>query len=132
MHTDLDTLFSSSDFISLHLPLTAETHHLVDKKRFQQMKPTAILINTARGALVDENALIEALGNGWIMGAGLDVFEQEPLSEDHPLKQMDNVVITSHVGWYSKDSVKELQTKAAQEVLRVLSGNRPTAWVNPW
>jgi D-3-phosphoglycerate dehydrogenase len=131
-HVDLDTLFSSSDYISLHLPLTSQTHHLVNENRLKSMKKTAILVNTARGGLIDEKALEKALLQGWISGAGLDVFEHEPLSKNHPLKQMDNVVITSHVSWYSKDSGRELQSKAAQEVFRVLSDKEPVAWVNPW
>jgi len=128
----LDTLFRDSDYISLHLPLNPQTHHLVNEHRLKSMKKTAILVNTARGALIDEAALEKALCRGWILAAGLDVFEKEPLPETHPFKQMDNLVMTSHVGWYSKESGKELQSKAAKEVFNVLSGKEPTAWVNPW
>ena len=96
------------------------------------MKPTAILINTSRGEIVDEAALARALKEGWILAAGLDVFEREPLPADSPLLELENVILTGHVGWYSKDSVKELQTRAAREVTRVLMGSEPEHWVNPW
>jgi D-3-phosphoglycerate dehydrogenase len=130
--TDLDTLLAESDYVSLHAPLSPETRHIIDEIALKKMKPTAILVNTSRGEVIDERALIKALQEGWILAAGLDVFEKEPLPEDHPLLEMSNVVLSGHVGWYSKDSVKELQTRAAQEVLRVLSGETPVCWVNPW
>jgi len=128
----LDELLSGSDYVSLHVPLTPQTKHLIKEDTLKRMKQTAIIVNTSRGAVIDEAALVKALREGWILGAGLDVFEREPLPEDHPLKQLDNVILTYHVGWYSKDSVRELQTKAAEEVFRVLSGGRPLSWVNPW
>ena len=96
------------------------------------MKPTAILVNTARGELIDEKALAKALSEGRVAAAGLDVFEQEPLSLDHPFIHLPNVVLSGHVGWYSKDAVKELQTRGAQEIVRVLSGGVPQCWVNRW
>jgi D-3-phosphoglycerate dehydrogenase len=129
---DLDTLLTRSDYITLHVPLTDKTRHLIDDSALRKMKPTAILVNTARGAVIDERALVKALQQGRILGAGLDVFEKEPLAKDHPLVGMSNVVLTSHVAWYSRESTKDLQTRAAQEILRVLSGNRPVCWVNPW
>jgi D-3-phosphoglycerate dehydrogenase len=129
---DLDTLLSESDFISLHTPLTPETRHIINGAAFKKMKPTAILVNTSRGGAIDTDALVNALQEGQILQAGLDVFENEPLPTDHPLVGMDNVILTSHVAWYSKESAKDLQTGAAEEILRVLSGKQPVNWVNPW
>jgi D-3-phosphoglycerate dehydrogenase len=130
--TDLDDLLALSDYISLHAPLTPQTRHLINEPSLQKMKPTAILINTSRGELIDEQALIQALAENRILAAGLDVFEREPVPPDHPLLNLPNVILTGHVGWYSKDAVKELQTRGAQEVLRVLSGEPPQCWVNRW
>lgn len=129
---DLDTLFAESDYISLHTPLSLDTKHMIGEAALRKMKQTAILVNTSRGEVIDEDALIRALNEGWILAAGLDVFEKEPLRHDHPLLRMSNVVLTGHVAWYSKDSVRELQTRAAHEVLRVLSGKIPICWVNKW
>ncbi|MGD8883901.1 MAG: C-terminal binding protein [Desulfobacterales bacterium] len=129
---ELDTLLSQSDFISVHAPLTPETQHMIDAAALKKMKKTAILINTSRGPVIDEIALIKALQEGRILRAGLDVFEDEPIGAKHPLVDMSNVILTSHVAWYSKDSAKDLQTGAAKEILRVLSGKRPVNWVNPW
>jgi D-3-phosphoglycerate dehydrogenase len=89
-------------------------------------------VNTSRGAVVDEAALIKALEEKRILAAGLDVFEKEPIGKNHPLVRIPNVVLTSHVAWYSKDSARELQSRAAQEVRRVLTGERPVCWVNSW
>jgi D-3-phosphoglycerate dehydrogenase len=129
---DLDTLCSESDYISLHAPLTAQNAHLLDRERFARMKPTAIVVNTARGGLIDEAALIEALSAGRIFGAGIDVYETEPPSRDNPLFALDNVVVSDHTGWYSEESVAELQTKAAEEVARVFRGEAPRHWLNRW
>ena len=96
------------------------------------MKNTAILINTSRGAVIDTQALAHALQEEQILGAGLDVFENEPLPADHPLVRMPDVILTSHVAWYSKDSVKDLHTGAAREIMQVLSGDKPINWANPW
>lgn len=129
---DIDELCREADVISLHTPLTQETRHLINRDRFSLMKPGVILVNTARGGIVDEQALVDALRSGRVSGAGLDVFEQEPLPLDHPLLAFDNVVVTDHTGWYSEESVTELQTKATQEVVRVFRGERPRSWVNRW
>ncbi len=128
----LEELFSCSDYLSLHAPLTEKTRHIVDADRLNCMKPTAILVNTARGGLIDEDALAAALAAERIAGAGLDVFEKEPPPADHPLLSLPNVVLSGHVGWYSRDAVQELQRRAAEEVVRVLSGGTPHNWVNPW
>jgi len=118
----LDEIFATADILSLHCPLTPETHHLVNATRLEQMKPTAVLVNTARGALVDTVALAHALAQGQIASAGLDVFEQEPLPENHPLRDCPNAILTSHLAWYSERSVPELQRKAAEEIVRGLRG----------
>lgn len=129
---DLDTLCAEADLISLHAPLTPETRHAIDAARLARMQPHAILVNTGRGGLVDELALATALREGRIAGAGIDVFEREPPDRDHPLLQVDGVVVSDHTGWYSEASVRELQRRAAEEVARVLGGEAPVAWVNRW
>jgi D-3-phosphoglycerate dehydrogenase / 2-oxoglutarate reductase len=129
---DVATVCREADVISLHAPLTPETRHLVGAPELVLMKPTAILVNTGRGGLVDEAALVAALRAGRPFGAGLDVFEREPFATDHPLAELDNVVLSDHTAWYSEASVRELQTRAAQEVARVFAGERPGSWVNPW
>ncbi|MBN1102296.1 MAG: C-terminal binding protein [Deltaproteobacteria bacterium] len=130
--SDLDTLLTESDYISIHAPLTPETRHMINHKAFHRMKKTAVLVNTSRGELVDEKALVKALQDGRILAAGIDVFEREPIDGTHPLLALSNVVLTGHVGWYSKDAVRELQTRAAQEVARVFQGQPPVCWVNRW
>jgi D-3-phosphoglycerate dehydrogenase / 2-oxoglutarate reductase len=129
---DIATLCAESDLISLHAPLTSETRHVIGAAELARMQPTTILVNTARGGLIDEAALVDALRSGRIFGAGLDVFEQEPPPTDHPLWTLDNVVLTDHTAWYSEASVRELQTRASQEVARVFSGQPPGSWVNRW
>ncbi|MCL5073689.1 MAG: C-terminal binding protein, partial [Actinobacteria bacterium] len=121
--TGLEEIFARSDFIAVNCPLTDNTKHLVNEQRLKKMKKTAYLINTARGSIVDEKALINALKESLIAGAGLDVFEQEPLSNDNPLLKMENVILTPHCGWYTEDSIIDLKIKAAQEIIRVLNGD---------
>jgi D-3-phosphoglycerate dehydrogenase len=128
----LDRLCREADFVSVHAPLTAETRHLLGGAQFALMKPTAIVVNTARGPLIDEAALVEALQAGRIQGAGIDVYEHEPPRRDHPLFALDNVVLSDHTGWYSEESVNELQTKAAEEIARVFRGEAPRHWLNRW
>lgn len=128
---DLETLCRESDYLSIHVPLVAETHHIMSTPQFALMKPTAIVVNTARGPVIDEPALVAALREGRIAGAGLDVFEQEPVAKDHPLLGMDNVVLSSHAAWYSEDSEYEIRTKTAQNVVDVLQGRLPTYLANP-
>lgn len=129
---DLDTLCERADLISLHTPLTDATRRLIDHRRLALMKPTAILINVSRGGLIDDGALADALRRGALFGAGLDVFEAEPIAPDHPLLAAPNTVISDHTAWYSEQSVAMLQTKAAEEVGRVLDGAPPLNWVNRW
>jgi D-3-phosphoglycerate dehydrogenase / 2-oxoglutarate reductase len=123
--TKLDDLFRESDFISVHAPNTPATRHLVSAEMIALMKPMAYLINTGRGPVVDEVALIEALQSRKIAGAGFDVFESEPLPAGNPLRLMDNVILTSHYAWYSEGAIRELKETAAMEALRVLRGEEP-------
>ncbi len=128
---DLDALLRTSDFISIHAPLTDQTRHMFGESAFRKMKKTAFLINTARGPIVDEGALYEALKTGEIAGAGVDVMEQEPPSLDNPLLKLDNFIVTPHTAWYSEDSQRLLQQEAARAVAAVLKGGKPRSLVNP-
>lgn len=125
-----DQLLRESDYLSVHCPLTADTHHLFNEAAFRAMKPTAIFINTARGAVVNEEDLIHALEQGEISMAGIDVTETEPIPVGHPLLKLDNAVVTPHAAWYSEEAVQNLQLKAAQEAARVLMGQPPLNPVN--
>jgi D-3-phosphoglycerate dehydrogenase len=127
---ELSTLLKESDYVSVHALLNQETRHLIGEKELKQMKPTAHLINTARGGVIDEGALIQALSEKWIAGAGLDVFEQEPIAPDNPLLRMDNVIITPHCAGSSEASVERLKLSVAQEAARVLTGRWPKNVVN--
>ncbi len=126
-----DALLARSDVLSIHTPLTEETRGLFDEPVLRRMKPTAILVNTARGPIVPNAALRRALREGWIAGAGLDVLEQEPAPPDEPLLAEPRAIITPHIAWYSEASMLELQTRAAEEVARVLTGQPPRHVVNP-
>ena len=128
---DFATLLKTSDYISIHSPLVPETKHLFNAEAFRQMKRTAYLVNTARGPIVDEAALAQALDAGQIAGAALDVMAQEPPAAGSPLFGRGNVIITPHTSFYSEESLVELQTKAAQEVVAVLKGQAPRNPVNP-
>lgn len=127
----LEELLREADIVSLHAPLTANTKGIIGKDQLKIMKPTAYLVNVSRGPLVDEFALIEALKEGYIAGAGLDVLENEPPKTDNPLLKMENVIITPHAAWYSNDSNIELQKKAAQNIAQVISGQVPKTVLNP-
>jgi len=115
-------LLSQADIISLHLPLNSETRHLINEDTIGQMKPASIIINTARGGLIDTVALAKALQSGKIGAAGLDVFEEEPLAATHPLMSCDNTILTSHTAWYSASSIPVLQKMAMDELVRGLTG----------
>jgi D-3-phosphoglycerate dehydrogenase len=127
----LAELAERSDYVSIHAPLTEETRGLVGREVLSRMKPTAFLVNTARGAIVDQDALAEALHAGRIAGAGLDVFEPEQLPAGHPLLTAPGVIATPHVAFYSEESIRELEVKAAENVAAILAGRRPAAVVNP-
>jgi D-3-phosphoglycerate dehydrogenase len=123
-------LVKVSDYISIHTPLMPETQHLFSAEVFGRMKPTAYLVNTARGPIIDEDALARALDRGQLAGAALDVLEKEPPSAS-PLLGRDNVILTPHTGFYSEESLVDLQMKASEEVVRVLTGQPPRNPVNP-
>ena len=124
-------LLTTSDFITIHAPLTQETEHMFSDAEFRAMKPTAYLINTARGGIVDTAALATALRNGDIAGAGLDVLETEPPEPDTELLMFDNVVVTPHAAFVSEDAILELEVTAAKCVAQVLTGQLPESVVNP-
>jgi D-3-phosphoglycerate dehydrogenase len=126
----LDELLAQSDVVSLHCPLTPETRHLIDERALGRMKPTAVLINTSRGPVVDEQALARALAGGRIAGAGLDVFEQEPLAPASPLLRLDNVVVTPHIAGYSSDYLESSWRLSVDTVLALAEGRRPRSYVN--
>ncbi len=126
----LEELLRSSDLISVHTPLTDETRHILGAEQFKMMKPTAYVVNTGRGPVIDEAALVEALASGELAGAGLDVYEIEPLPADHALFSLPNVVLTSHAAFYSEGSIEELQRRTAQNVALALQGKIPTNVTN--
>jgi D-3-phosphoglycerate dehydrogenase len=126
----LDEVARESDFLSLHAPAGPETRHMVGERLLSLMPSHAILINTARGTLVDSAALARALREGWIAGAGLDVLENEPLDREHELRAFDTVVFTPHVAFYSEASLRDLQRKAAEELRAALAGEGPRYLVN--
>lgn len=128
---DFDTLLSTSDFISLHIPLMGATHHILNKAAFSKMKKSAILVNTARGGLVDEDALVTALQSGCLSGAALDVAASEPINPNSPLLGMDNVIITPHVAWYTEEAQHRLQSIAASDMAQALYGEIPKNLLNP-
>jgi len=128
--TDFDTVLKRSDFISIHCPLNESTHHLVGEQAFQKMEKKPILINTSRGPIVDEKALIQALVEGRVSGAALDVLEKEPPDPQNPLLKMENVILSPHVSFYSEESIKELKRRTAENVAKVLMGKWPRSVVN--
>jgi D-3-phosphoglycerate dehydrogenase len=128
---DLGELLAAADYVSLHLPLTPATRHLINADALAQMKPTAYLINTARGAIVDEAALLAALDQGTIAGAALDVMTQEPPAPDHPLPAHPRVIATPHVAFSSSAAIADLAAKAAAHVVQALTGQVPDRVVNP-
>ena len=127
---DLDTLCRQSDYVSLHVPLLSETRHLISQRELALIKPGAILINTARGPVLDGRALLEAVQSGRLAGAGVDVFEEEPLAADSPLRRHPRIVLSDHAAWYSEDSLAELQRTVAEEAVRVCTGGLPLAIAN--
>ncbi len=128
---ELDELLRRADYISIHAPLTDATRRMIGAEQFKAMKPTAILVNTSRGPLVDTDALYEALLRGEINSAGIDVHDPEPPKKDCKLFRLDNVVLTDHAGWYSQESQLALQQTAARNVALVLAGKPPLFCVNP-
>ena len=127
----LDELARRSDYVSVHTLLSAETRHLIGEKFFRRTKPNAILINTARGPVVDERALLGALKEKRLAGAALDVWEQEPVTADNPLLKLENVIATPHSAYFSTAAVGQVPRRCGEEVARVLTGQRPLNVVNP-
>jgi len=128
---DFQTLLLRSDFVSLHVPLTAETRNMIGKAELELMKPSAILVNNARGGLIEEEALYEALAGGGIAGAALDVFAQEALSADHPLTRLDNLLCSPHVAGQTEEALVRMSVGAAENILKVFRGEVPSFVVNP-
>ncbi len=127
----LEELLAGADIVSLHTPLTPESRHLIDEKALRRMKPTAFLVNTARGAVVDTAALVRALREGWIAGAGIDTLEEEPPSRELELLSLPNVTLAPHAAWYSEDAMVDLKRKTAEAAVAALRTERPTSVVNP-
>lgn len=130
-YADLPDLFAESDYVALACPLTPETRGIVSAPLLARMKPTAWLLNVARGPVVDEAALLDALRARRIGGAALDVYWQQPLAADHPLRSLDNVLLTPHTAGLTRESVVEMSRVAAEEVVRILRGERPKNFINP-
>ncbi|MEN2999175.1 MAG: glyoxylate reductase [Acidilobaceae archaeon] len=129
-YKELDELLSTSDIVTLHTPLTPETRYLVNEERLRKMKRSALLINTARGAVVDTNALVKALREGWIAGAALDVFEREPLEPNHPLTALKNVVLTPHTASATAETRRKMAELAAENLIAFSEGREPPTLVN--
>ena len=127
---DLDSLLADSDFISLHCPLSESSRHIINAANLAKMKASAYLINTARGELIEEGALLDAVASGRIAGAALDVLSVEPPPPDFPLLHEEGITITPHAGWYSEASKLDVRVKAIDDVLRVLKGQEPRSPVN--
>jgi D-3-phosphoglycerate dehydrogenase len=127
---DFDTVLKESDFISIHCPLNESTRHLLGEKEFQKMEKKPLVINTSRGPIIDEVALIQALTKRQVSGAGLDVLEKEPPDPQNPLLKMENVIIAPHISFYSEESISELKWRTAENVSSVLLGKWPRSVVN--
>jgi D-3-phosphoglycerate dehydrogenase len=128
---ELDDLLGEADFLSFHVPLTPETHHLLNSESLARLKTSCRIVNTSRGAVIDEQALVRALESGAVAGAALDVFEVEPPSADHPLCRAPNTLLTPHISSSTKESLEKMAVDAARGVLDVLAGRKPDYPVNP-
>ncbi|GBC75283.1 Putative 2-hydroxyacid dehydrogenase [archaeon HR06] len=126
----LEELLKESDFVSIHVPLTKETYHLLNEEKLKMMKPTAILVNTARGAIIDQKALAKALKEGWISYAGLDVFEKEPIDMKDELLNLNNVILAPHIASATKQARSKMAELASRNLLAVLKGEMPLHLVN--
>jgi phosphoglycerate dehydrogenase-like enzyme len=126
----LDSVLRNSNFISIHAPLTPETRGMIGEQQLQMMKKTAYLVNTSRGQIINEMALCKALEKGWIAGAGIDVYEKEPPDYDNRLFKFENVVLTPHIAYYTKEAIERLEMSAAKEAIRMLKGELPQNLVN--
>lgn len=126
-----DEVLAGSDVISIHVPLTEQTHHLISTEALARMRPGSMLVNTSRGGVVDTAAVVEALQSGHLRGAGLDVFETEPLPQDSALRDCPTAILTPHASWYSEESETELKHRVIENVVEVLAGRRPRNILNP-
>jgi len=127
----LDDLLERSQVISLHVPLTDQTRHMIGAAQLARMRPDALVVNTSRGGVIDTDALVEALRSRTILGAAIDVHEQEPLALDHPLTMFDSVVLTPHLAWYTEESYGELKRRTAENAVDVVAGRVPRNIFNP-
>ena len=127
---DLETMLREADYVSLHAPLTVATREILNASTLALMKPTAYIINTARGALINEAALLDAVQSGKIAGAALDVLQKEPVAPDSPLLKEPRILLTPHAAWYSEEANEDVRVKGAEDVVRVLRGERPRTPVN--
>jgi len=128
---ELHDLLEQADYVTIHAPLTAETRGMIDEDALAAMKGRAVIVNTSRGHIIDEKALVNALKKGTIAGAGLDVLQQEPPTPDEPLLSLDNVIVTPHIAWYSEESFVRDMEQGMDELIRVVNGQRPRYIVNP-
>lgn len=127
---DLNTLLEHSDIVSVHTPLSSETHHLIAEDQLRRMKKDAILINTARGPVIKQEALVKALKEKWILGAGLDVFEEEPSTQDNPLMALDNSVVSPHTAGFSGESIDLTWRLSVEACIDLKNGYYPRSYVN--
>ena len=127
----LESLLRTSDIVTIHALLSAETRGIICQKTLRQMKPTALIVNTARGGLIVTDDLVRALQEGWIAGAALDVTDPEPLPMGHPLRNLPRVLVTPHAAWYSEEAEPELRRRAARTIVEALRGERPASLLNP-
>ena len=130
-YASIEKVLKEADFVTIHVPLTPQTRGLIGERELRLMKKTAVLVNTARGPVVDQKALAKALSEGWIAAAGLDVFEKEPISPDDPLLRLKNVVLTPHIGSASHDTRNKMAKMAAEGIIKVLKGEKPDNLCNP-
>ena len=128
--TDTSTLISASDIISLNAPLTADTHHMINSEAFSKMKDGVYLVNTSRGPLIDEKAMIRALESGKLAGAALDVFESEPFENENKLRSFKNVVLTPHIAWRSTEAIRDLEIEVCENIIDFFNGKRPKNQLN--
>ena len=126
----LEQLLAASDFVSVHCVLTPETRNMLGERELRLMRPTAYLIDVSRGAIINESALVRGLQEGWLAGAGLDVFADEPLADGHPLLSMPQVVVTPHLAWFTREAAARQSQQAADAVLDLLAGRQPRSVVN--
>ncbi len=124
-YVSLPELLQRADIVSIHVPLLPSTEHLIGERELRMMKPTALLINTSRGRVIDQKALVKAVKEGWIAGAGLDVYEEEPIPLDDPLLKLENVVLTPHIGSATRETRRRMAEVCAENVRAVLEGRRP-------